>query len=215
MALAVPGPYRIASRVFPRLLLLAVAIGCGPLIDRAGATTVIPPEFPELVNGSDYVVRARVKAVASEVRVKDGQELIYTKVELEVLEVIAGRPPEPLILTMLGGQVGDRKLTVQGAPAFHVGAEDVLFIKGNGRAFSPLFALMHGQYPVMADEKRTGRRYMNRSNLVPLLSADEVATPMAQGELAERLRRLRDPGQALTPEQFAQEVRRVRRAEFE
>lgn len=215
MAPSAPGPHRAFAGSWLRILLLAAALGAGAAASRLAATTVIPPEFPELVNGSDYVVRAKVKAITAETRVKDGQELIYTKVELEVLEVIAGRPPQPLVLTMLGGQVGDRKLTVQGAPAFYVGAEDVLFIKGNGRAFSPLYALMHGQYPVMADEKRAGRRYMNRSNLVPLLSTGEVATPMAQGELAERLRRLRDPGQALTPEQFIQAVKRIRRADLE
>lgn len=215
MALTVPGPNRAVAGTLLRILLLATAFGGGPAVGRLGATTVIPPEFSELVNGSDYVVRARVKAMKTETRVRDGRELIYTQVELEVLEVIAGRPPEPLVLTMLGGQVGNRKLTVQGAPAFYVGAEDVLFIKGNGRAFSPLYALMHGQYPVMADAKRAGRRYMNRSNLVPLLSTAEVATPMAEGDLAERLRRLRDPGQALTPEQFIQAVKRIRRADLE
>lgn len=198
-----------------RFLLCAALIGVGLLGSRLAGTTVIPPEFPELVNGSDYIVRARVKSVTAETRAKDGQELIYTKVELEVLEVIAGQPPEPLVLTMLGGQVGDRKITVQGAPVFYVGTEDILFVKGNGRAFNPLYAMMHGQYPVMADAKRAGRRYMNRSNLVPLLSADEVALPMAQGDLAERLRRLRDPNQALTPEQFIQAVKRVRRADLE
>lgn len=215
MAPIAPGMNANAPGTLLRILLFAaVVFGVGGG-SRLAATTVIPPEFAELVNGSDYVVRARVKAVTYEACVKDGQELIYTHVALEVLEVIAGQPPEPLVLTMLGGQVGNRKLTVQGAPVFYVGTEDILFIKGNGRAFSPLYALMHGQYPVMADEKRAGRRYMNRSNLVPLLSADEVALPMAQGELAERLRRLRDPSQALTPEQFIQAVKRIRRPDLE
>lgn len=215
MAPIVPGMNVKVAGLLLRILLFAAVVGGGCGSARLAATTVIPPEFGELVNGSDYVVRARVKAVTAETRVKDGQELIYTHVTLEVLEVIAGHPPEPLVLTMLGGQVGDRKLTVQGAPVFYVGTEDILFIKGNGRTFSPLYAMMHGQYPVMADPKRAGRRYMNRSNLVPLLSADEVALPMAQGELAERLRRLRDPSQALTPEQFIQAVKRVRRADLE
>lgn len=173
-------------------------------------TTVVPPQFAELVNGSDYIVRARVRSVTPEIRMRKGAEVIYTNVELEVLEVIAGTPPKPLVLSMLGGRIGDRELVVQGAPVLHVGNEDILFVKGNGRAFNPLFAIMHGQYPVMADQKHPGRRYMNRSNLVPLLDPSEVSQPMAEGNTAERLRRLRDPSQAMTPADFVKAIKKLR-----
>ena len=182
-----------------RLLVVLLGLAClaGPL----AATSVVPPAFSELVNGADYIVRARVKSVTPEVRLRNGRELIYSKVELDVLEVIAGTPPQPLVLTMLGGQMGDRKVMIQGAPVFNVGNEDILFVRGNGRVF----------YPLLRDEKQAGRQYVNRSNLVPLLTTDEVAQPMAQGDMAERLRRMRDPSQALSPADFAKAIRNVRR----
>lgn len=202
-----PPPIGLATLRF----LLTVAIGLVWTGASLPGTTVVPPKFSELVNGSDFVVRARVKSVRAEARVKNGAELIYTKVELQVLEVIAGTPPQPLVLTMLGGHVGDRTMKVEGAPEFIVGSEDILFVKGNGRTFSPIYAMMHGQYPLLRDEKKGGRQYVNRSNLVPLLSTDEVAQPMQQGDLAERLRRMRDPSKALTPVEFAQAVRNTRK----
>lgn len=177
------------------------------------ATSVVPPSFSELVNGADYVVRAKVKSVASEVINRNGRDRIYTKVELEVLEVIAGMPPTPLVLTMLGGRVGDRAMTIEGAPEFVVGAEDILFIRDNGKAVYPLYAMMHGQYPLLKEEKGAKRAYVNRSNLVPLLSTDEVAQPMAQGTTAERLRRLRDPSGALSPEDFIKAIKHARTSE--
>jgi hypothetical protein len=192
-------------------LLTAALLGLICLVSPLAATSVVPPAFSDLVNGSDYIVRAKVKSVTPEVRLRNGSELIYTKVELEVLEVIAGTPPQPLVLTMMGGQLGDRKMMIQGAPGFTVGNEDILFVRGNGRGFYPLYAMMHGQYPLLRDEKKSGRQYVNRSNLVPLLTTDEVAQPMAQGDMAERLRRMRDPSQALSPADFAQAIRNVRK----
>jgi hypothetical protein len=181
----------------------------------ANGTTVVPPEFTELVNGSDYIVKAKVKSVTPELQMRNGRERIYTKVELEVLEVIAGTPPAPLVLTMLGGKIGDRELKVQGAPVFYPGTEDILFIQGNGRKLTPLYAMMHGQYPLMTEQKVKGRQYVNRSNLVPLLSTDEIAQPMAQGEVAERLRRLRDPARALSTGDFIKAIKGVRKSNHE
>ena len=184
---------------------------CGALAAGGLATTVMPPGFSEMVNGSDYIVRAKVKSVSTELRTRNGREKIYTKVELQVLEVVAGQPPSPLILTMLGGKSGDQELIVEGAPKFIPGNEDILFVSGNGKAVTPLYAMMHGQYPVLHDTAK-GRTYVCRSNLVPLLSTAEVALPMADGEPAERLRRLVNPAQALTPEQFILSIKAVRNA---
>lgn len=170
------------------------------------ATTVVPPDFPQLVNESDYIVRAVVKSVTSEWREKQGHRHIFTLVELDVREVIEGNPPQPLILEMLGGKVGDTEMTVAGAPKFQVGDEDILFIQGNGLNISPLVAIMHGRYPIMK-EKGSGREYLARSNKVPLQDTAEITLPVTEGVAAALQLKMKDPARALTPEQFIQRIR--------
>lgn len=170
------------------------------------ATTVVPPEFPQLVNEADYIVRAVVKSVTAEWRETEGHRHIFTFVELEVREVISGTPPQPLILQMLGGKVGEEEMIVSGAPKFAVGDEDILFIKGNGRNISPLYAIMHGRYRIMK-EKGAERQYITRSNKVPLQDTAEVALPMAEGSAAELQLKMKSTAQALTPAQFIQRVK--------
>jgi hypothetical protein len=167
---------------------------------------VVPPEFDQLVNESDCVVRAVVKSVTSEWRGEPGSGGIFTRVELEVREVIAGVPAQPLVLEMLGGKVGEQEMTLAGAPKFTVGQEDVLFIQGNGQNVYPLVAIMHGRYPILK-EAGTGREYMARSNLVPLTDTAEVALPMTEGAAATMQMKLKTPAQALTPVAFAQRIK--------
>ena len=144
----------------------------------ARATTVIAPSFTQLVRQADYIVRATVKAVTSEMRTDGAHQHIVTKVELEVHEVISGTPPQPLVLLMLGGKVGAEEMVVDGAPRFKLGDEDILFVRGNGRQISPLVGMMHGRYPITR-EAGTGREFMTRSNGTPLTSEEDVARPMA------------------------------------
>jgi len=173
------------------------------------ATSVVPPQFAELVNRSDYVVRGRVKALNYESRMSGGRELIFTKIEVEVLEVIAGTPPESVVLVMLGGKSGDRELVVAGVPQFKVGDEDILFVQGNGRNFYPLYAVMHGKYPVKRDQA-TGRRFVTRSNEVPLGDVAEIALPVTEGSAAALQKRMRRTTDAMTPEDFIQRIKQQR-----
>ena len=131
----------------------------------ARATVVIPPEFEKLAAKSDYIVRGRVTALHSEIQIKGNSRRIYTSVEVEVLETIAGNPPAKLVLECLGGRVADEEMIVEGAPVFKVGAESVLFISGNGRALCPLYAMNYGYYPVQV-EAASKRRYVARGNEV-------------------------------------------------
>jgi hypothetical protein len=155
------------------------------------------------------VVRARVKSLSYEERVSGGRELIFTKIEVEVLEVIAGTPPAPVVLVMLGGKNGDRELVVAGVPQFRVGDEEILFVEGNGRNFYPLYAVMHGKYPVKRDPA-TGRRFVTRSNEVPLGDVAEVTLPMTDGTAAELQKRMRRTTDAMTPEDFIQRIKQQR-----
>ena len=74
-------------------LVLALLL---PLCMRA--TIVNPPPFSSLVDQADYIVRAKVTAVASEWQTTDGNTHIITKVTLAVSEVLKGAPPSPLVL---------------------------------------------------------------------------------------------------------------------
>jgi len=172
---------------------------------RLGATSVIAPSFDQLVNQADYIVRARVKSVSSEWRTHGTHRYILTKVELDVSAVISGKPPQPLVLEMLGGKVGEDEMVVEGAPKFQVRDEDVLFIHGNGRQINPLVALMHGRYPIKNDAK-TGRAYMTRSNGARLCSQEEVALPMETDQPAPWAERA-----ALTPGDFTDRIKMTRR----
>jgi hypothetical protein len=178
----------------------------------AAATTVVPPEFEELVNESDYIVRATVKSVRSEYS-SPGSKMIVSYVELDVKEVITGSPPSPLVLRMLGGRMGDNRMVVSGAPEFVVGDEDILFVKGNGKNFTPLTAMMHGRYPITRDEA-TGRGYVMRNNLAPLKDTKEVSGKMdhaAQAAGEHGGRRAIDLSEAMSPEDFAAAIRAARK----
>lgn len=190
------------------LFALLAGVASSPVMQAA---SVIPPEFPELVNGADYIVRARVSSVRTELQSRGGKAMPFTKVTLQVIEVIAGSPPSPLVLTMLGGRTLEGELTVEGAPKFTVGDEDILFIEGNGRNFSPLYAVMHGRYPIFRD-KKSGREFVARANGVALAAVAEVALPMAEGKLAQRLRRQRLAEDALTTAEFVEAIKEARAA---
>ncbi len=193
------------------LFLLAVALTGGFAVP-AHATSVRPPGFEELVNGADYVVRARVTAVESFATPRpNGRPRIFTRVTLEVRETIAGTAPNPLVLTLLGGRVGDFEMRVEGVPEFAVGDEDVLFVHGNGRNFFPLYAVMHGRYRIKRDA--AGGEFVARSNDVPMSDVAEVALPMTNGGAARLQMRAKAQTAALTPADFAAEIRRMRRAE--
>lgn len=162
---------RIAS------LGLAAGLLLGPLAGLA--TTVEAPEFRELVDRSDFVVRAVVVAVDAEWREHDNRSYIASRVELEVIDAIKGTPPARVVLEVLGGRVGDDELVVEGAPRFQVGEENLFFVRGNGRTFHPLMGIMHGLYPILHDFK-DGRDYVLRSNGMPLYHETDVSLPMTR-----------------------------------
>ena len=173
------------------------------------ATTVVPPEFEELVRESDYVVRGRVTAVESIWQDKGGSRVIVSKVHVEVLEVIAGAPPSPLVLTMLGGKIGEKQMVLEGAPRFVVGDEDILFVRDNGRAVSPLTRIMHGRYRIQKDTA-SGREYVARDNGDPLTDTSEVSQPLHQAETAAQAALPSKLQRALSPDNFAQRIRAVK-----
>lgn len=177
-------------------------------LPAARATSVVPPEFEQLVTGSDYVVRAVVENIRSIYRDGPQGRVIVSFVRLRVTENVVGEPPAVFELELLGGRIGDDEMHIVGAPRFRVGDEDILFISGNGRTFYPLYAMMHGRYPVRRDAK-SGREYVARSNAVPLQSVREVSLPMTTGGAASLQLRAVDPAIALSPADFIARIKAV------
>jgi hypothetical protein len=176
----------------------------------ARATSVIPPEFSELSQNSDYVVRGVVKSVRNEIRLRDGREVPFTLAEIKVVDAIAGTVPPQVVLTMLGGTTSDgSELTVEGVPRFVVGDEGIFFVKNNGTNFYPLCGIMHGLYPIKRD-KASGREYVVRANGLPLSATAEVALPLAEGPMAQELRKHIKTSDALSVDEFKQSIRQVR-----
>ena len=90
------------------LALALIGLGSGTPLS---ATTVLPPDFTALVKESDYVVRAVVKSITAVDKAPPGRRpLIYSRIELDVRQVIAGNPPSPVILEVLGGKLGGIQL---------------------------------------------------------------------------------------------------------
>jgi hypothetical protein len=192
--------YPACSDSFRIAVLLFSLMALSP---KGGATTVVPPEFPRLVSGSDCIVRAVVKNVTSVKKSRGHGVKIFTEVELQVTEVIAGNPPANLTLELLGGKVGEQELTVEGMPQFHAGDEDILFVSGNGKNISPLYGMMHGRYPIIKDA--SGRRYVARSDGEPLRTTAQISTPMGEG--AGDTRSAQATASALTPEDFIAQIK--------
>lgn len=171
----------------------------------ANATTVIPPSFDALVNESDYIIHSRVKSVSTEKRPASQGVKIVTRVELEVLELIAGSPPSNVTLELLGGKVGDEEMQVEGMPRFIEGDEDILFVRDNGRTICPLYGMMHGRYGVRADSS-TGQKYLVRVDETPLHSSAEISAPLGDHSSTPSARSVEIAG-ALAPAEFIRQIK--------
>ena len=191
-----------STSLHPALRLLGFLLALG----TAQASSVVPPEFTELVNESDYIVRAVVKSVTAEERtMPSGSRMIFSKIELEVTQVIAGQPPARLVLQVLGGQIGDRELSIAGAPKFAAGEESIFFVQGNGRQIYPLVRMMHGLYHIRK-EAANGREYLSRSNGEPLRHVDEISRPIVSATAGPALPRQLE-AEALSPADFVLKIR--------
>lgn len=186
-----------------RIGTLGAALFCSALVARA--TSVEPPTFDELVNQSDYIVQAVVTSVTPYQRtMPNGHQTIYSRVELQVKESIAGKPPASVVLEVLGGKLGDRELAIEGAPKFRVGEEGVFFVQGNGTQIFPLVRMMHGLYRVEKDPV-SQREYLTRSNGAALQDVGDVSGSLDHAGTVQATPQ--SIATALTPAAFIQKIR--------
>lgn len=110
---------RTHSRLLLSVLLLALAA-------PASATTLVRRGLEALTAGNDAVVHARVLEVHSYWNAD--HTLILTDVRAQPLQALKGDPAGEVVMTLLGGTVGETTLLIIGAPELRPGAEYVLFL---------------------------------------------------------------------------------------
>lgn len=178
----------VASRFALLFFLLASTL------PPSSATSVRPPDFSELVEKAESIIRGEVIAVRSEWKGTGHTRRIVTLVTLRVDRTLVGQSNSSRIIELefLGGRVGVDTLEVSGMPSFKVGSRDLLFIEKNGRQMCPLVGFSHGRYLIVPSKDGSPQAAtIARNNKVPLESTDEVVLPLDSGLPAERLAALK------------------------
>lgn len=121
------------------------------LATPAGALSVVPRSFDELVSLSELVLVGTVSELRSGYDAPD-RKIIRTQVILKDLEIVKGRlDTAHYTLRIAGGRVGDRIDVHPGLPQLRPGQRYVLFIRGNFRDFFPVVGINQGVYQVLRD----------------------------------------------------------------
>ena len=148
-------------------------------LGSAGATTVIPPTFDELVTKAEMIFEGTVTGLRSEWTGEGANRHIVTYVTFKIEDAIKGAGGPEYTIRMMGGTVDGQTMEVTDAPRFKVGDRDILFVEHNGSQFIPLVGIMHGRFHVQVDENGTSERIAKDSGAplanVAKLGQDEVA----------------------------------------
>ncbi len=128
--------------VFPVLFSLGLV---------ANATTVIPPNFDDLVTRAEVIFEGQVTDLQSQWIGEGSEHRIVTYVTFKVDDTLKGNPGTSYSMRMLGGTVDGRTMEVSDAPKFKIGDRNLLFVENNGSQFIPLVGIQHGRFQVQKD----------------------------------------------------------------
>jgi hypothetical protein len=138
----------------------------------ANATTVIPPNFDELVTRAEVIFEGEVTGMQSQWIGEGAEHRIVTYVTFRVDHALKGDPGATYSMRMLGGTVDGRTMEVTDAPKFKVGDHDVLFVEHNGSQFIPLVGIQHGRFHVQKNS--TGRDTLLTGDGQPLADVSQL-----------------------------------------
>jgi hypothetical protein len=156
-----------------RVSLLSIVL---LLFSTLGATTVVPPTFDELVQGSALVFRGEVLSVESVWSGRIGHPHLATRVTFTVDCVLKGQADSRITLEFMGGVRDGQKLVVAGVPQFTVGEHGVYFVEDRQGRVCPIMRLGHGRYRVIRDA--AGGERILRDDHSPLPDVDAVSAPL-------------------------------------
>lgn len=130
-------------------LVLIVLTSCSFGTRVAEAASFEAKDFSALATEADQIVIGTVATTSAR---RTGAREIVTDYRFDKLEVVKGTVSNSsLTLTMLGGSVGNDKLSVVGAPTFKRGARYLVFVTGNGTVMFPLVGGDQGIFQIRGD----------------------------------------------------------------
>ena len=172
-------------RTFTLVLLVALVVAAPP----AGALTVLPATFEELVRESVAVLHGRVREVDG--RWTADRRTIESTITLDVYDAFKGAHLETATFVVPGGEAGGRILVMPGAPTFRVGDEVVVFLRGRAPSIPQPVGLSLGVYRVAHPSAGTAL-------VVPSpVHAAESPTRIVRGTPARQVRALAEFGAAV------------------
>jgi len=130
-------------RFFTIVLFLAAAAG------SARATEVAERSLRQLAADAPTIVHGTV--VGSQSHWTENHSLIVTDVRVHVEDVLKGDPVSEVVVTQPGGAVGAIRVEADGAAAFRVGDEAILFLDRSPRGVTHVVGLMQGRFDVVTD----------------------------------------------------------------
>lgn len=124
------------------LAVFIAALAAAP----AGAVTVAPLSFEQLIHASSAVVYGRVTSIRAQW--SEDRRHVESVVTVEVLKGLKGSAPEAMSFTVPGGQLGRYVNLIPGAPAFSEGDLAVVFLTARGPRLPVTTGFTQGIYRV-------------------------------------------------------------------
>jgi hypothetical protein len=149
------------------LFLLFLAIN-----PQLRGTTVIAPDFDQLVTRAELIFQGEVTDVRSQWIGEGAEHRIVSFVTFKVADALKGNPGASYTIRMLGGTVGGKTLQVSDAPTFKIGDRDILFVENNGSQFIPLVGIHHGRFRIEREE--AGREIVVTGEGQPLADVEQL-----------------------------------------
>jgi hypothetical protein len=140
------------------VMLLGFSLVFSTLVEAA---TVRHIGTNELVSGSQVIVHGRIVEKWSEAGPTSGT--IVTRVVLQITEVIKGADADStIVLTFLGGTLGDLRQHIDGSNVPDLGEEGIYFLEDPSRfLINPIYGWTQGHFTVTED--RHVRTYAGKS----------------------------------------------------
>lgn len=154
--------------------LMRLAGGTFLLVALAGsvaqASVVLALSDADLTRGADLIVRGQVVAARS----RQGERSLVTDYTIRVDESLKGDAGRMVVVTEMGGRIGEVRHIVPGAPAYRVGADVVAYLYRHHDVLST-FGMAQGLFFVQTTPQ-TGEEILVRA-----LAETTLATADADG----------------------------------